>query len=240
MPLDPLLRRPDLLGSTKLLRRLRSRAHELDQHDLRDGRLPNLAPIPDYLWEQKLRYPPCNYKGDLPYWNWFKHHTEFNKSPVFGGSDTSLGGDGAFVAHDGSVVGAGRIWFPFGAGGGCVKSGAFVHFTINIGPVQPKIQGYIPVYTDIKSYNLRYQRRDLMIAASTSTFTALNLFNITFGEALATVGYFQDKLQGPLGRLYLHGPWHYTMGGDRSDVFTSLNSPAFYLHHAIIDRLYWI
>ena len=30
------------------------------------------------------------------------------------------------------------------------------------------------------------------------------------------------------------------MGGDGSDVFTSLNDPAFYQHHAMIDRLYWM
>lgn len=30
------------------------------------------------------------------------------------------------------------------------------------------------------------------------------------------------------------------MGGDGSDVFSSLNDPAFYQHHAMIDRVYWI
>lgn len=30
------------------------------------------------------------------------------------------------------------------------------------------------------------------------------------------------------------------MGGDGSDVFSSLNDPAFYHHHAMVDRVYWI
>jgi tyrosinase len=93
-----------------------------------------------YLWEQKLRSSPCNYQGHLPYWNWFKYQTDLNLSPVFDGSDTSLGGDGEFVAHNGSVVGAGQVWLPSGAGGGCVSSGPFVNFTVNIGPVQPAMQ----------------------------------------------------------------------------------------------------
>ncbi|KAK4154903.1 hypothetical protein C8A00DRAFT_42372 [Chaetomidium leptoderma] len=183
-----------------------------------------------YIWEQNLR-TQCGYKGYLPYWNWFKHQTDLTKSPVFDGIDTSLGGDGEFSAHNGSVVGSGRIWLPSGNGGGCVRSGPFVGFTINIGPVQPAMQGYSPVFTD---------RRDLTTAASTSTFTAENLLNVTIGAASATVGTFQDELQGPLGTLRLHGAGHYAMGGDGSDVFTSLNDPAFYLHHAMVDRLYWI
>ena len=193
-----------------------------------------------HLWEQKLLAPPCDYQGHLPYWNWFRHQSDLTLSPVFDGSDTSLGGDGAFVAHNGSVVGAGRVWLPSGAGGGCVASGPFVNFTVNIGPVQPAMQGYTPVYTDVKSYNPRCQRRDLTMAASTSAFTFANLLNVTRGEASVTVGHFQDELQGPLGTLRMHGAGHYAMGGDGSDVFTSLNDPAFYLHHAMMDRLYWI
>jgi len=64
----------------------------------------------------------------LQYWNWFKYQDNLSKSPVFDGSDTSLGGDGEYFAHNGSVVGAGRVWLPSGKGGGCVKSGPFVGY----------------------------------------------------------------------------------------------------------------
>ncbi|KAL2193832.1 hypothetical protein P885DRAFT_44270 [Corynascus similis CBS 632.67] len=192
-----------------------------------------------WLWEQRLRNQ-CGYKGYLPYWNWFKYQDNLSNSPVFDGSDTSLGGDGEYFAHNGSVVGAGRVWLPSGKGGGCVKSGPFVGYKINIGPVQPAMQGYTPVFTDVKRLNPRCQRRDLTTAASMSTFTAANLLNVTVGPASATVGHFQDELQGPYGTLRLHGAGHYAMGGDGSDVFTSLNDPAFYLHHAMLDRIYWI
>ena len=102
------------------------------------------------------------------------------------------------------------------------------------------MQGYAPVFTDVKDLNTRCLRRDLTMAASISTFTADNLLNVTVGAASANVGTFQDELQGPLGTLRLHGAGHYSMGGDGSGVFTSLNDPAFYLHHAMLDRVYWV
>ena len=102
------------------------------------------------------------------------------------------------------------------------------------------MQGYVPVYTDVRVRNPRCQRRDLTAAASASTFTAANLLNLTVGPASRSVGHFQDELQGAYGTLRIHGAGHYAMGGDGSDVFTSLNDPAFYQHHAMVDRLYWI
>ena len=41
------------------------------------------------------------------------------------GSDTSMGGDGAFVFHNGSLAGARTISIPSGKGGGCITSGPF-------------------------------------------------------------------------------------------------------------------
>lgn len=109
-------------------------------------------------------------------------------------------------------------------------------FTINLGPIRPAMRGYTPVMKNQLDYNPRCMRRDLTKAAS-ATFTNSNLLNITVGEASATVGLFQEELQGPLGTLRMHGAGHYAMGGDGSDVFSSLNDPAFYLHHAMIDRV---
>jgi len=59
------------------------------------------------------------------YWNWFRHTDNEHANPVFDGSDTSLGGDGEFVAHNGSLAGARLISLPSGQGGGCIKSGPF-------------------------------------------------------------------------------------------------------------------
>ena len=63
----------------------------------------------------------------MQYWNWFEHADDLTKSPVFDGSDTSLGGTGAFLAHNGTTAGTpdSPIFLPAGEGGGCVQSGPF-------------------------------------------------------------------------------------------------------------------
>jgi len=43
------------------------------------------------------------------------------------------------------------------------------------------------------------------------------------------------------GDIGIHGGGHYSMGGDPGrDVYTSPGDPAFYLHHSMIDRVWWI
>jgi tyrosinase len=75
-------------------------------------------------YEKALR-EECGYTGHQPYWNWFKHQDDLRNSPVFDGSDTSMGSDGSFVQHNGSTGGAGAIFLPSGEGGGCIESGPF-------------------------------------------------------------------------------------------------------------------
>ena len=77
-----------------------------------------------YAYEKALR-EECGYSGSQPYWNWFAYQDDLAGSPLFDGSDTSMGGDGRFVQHNGSVGGGGRILFPSGNGGGCIASGPF-------------------------------------------------------------------------------------------------------------------
>ncbi|KMU76698.1 hypothetical protein CISG_05841 [Coccidioides immitis RMSCC 3703] len=43
------------------------------------------------------------------------------------------------------------------------------------------------------------------------------------------------------GSIGVHGGGHYAMGGDPGrDVFVSPGDPAFFFHHAMIDRVWWI
>lgn len=101
------------------------------------------------------------------------------------------------------------------------------------------MNGYEPKMTNQLDYNPRCQRRDFTKAAA-ARFTDQSLYDILAGANSSSVGAFQDELQGPYGTLRMHGAGHYTMGGDGSDVFSSLNDPAFYQHHAMVDRVYWI
>jgi hypothetical protein len=66
-----------------------------------------------------------NLKGAQPYWNWFTYQDNLRASPIFDGSDTSMGSDGSFAKHNGSVGGAGKIFLPSGKGGGCITNGPF-------------------------------------------------------------------------------------------------------------------
>ena len=121
----------------------------------------------------------------------------------------------------------------------CTKAPPLSSKSITLGPVAPAMQGYLPLSKDVKAANPRCQRRDLTAAAATRSFTGERLYNVMLGKDSHSVGAFQDELQGANGTLRMHGAGHYSMGGDGSDVFTSLNDPAFYLHHAMVDRLYW-
>ena len=81
-----------------------------------------------YVWayEQVLRNE-CGYKGYQPYYSWPWWANDPTKSPLFDGSETSLSGDGAYVAgrnasclpSDARCV----VTLQPANGGGCVTSG---------------------------------------------------------------------------------------------------------------------
>jgi tyrosinase len=51
-----------------------------------------------------------------------------------------------------------------------------------------------------------------------------------------------SRLQGRFsdGFLGLHAAGHFAMGGDAGDIFSSPNDPVFFLHHAMLDRVWWL
>lgn len=81
-----------------------------------------------WAYEQALRNE-CGYKGYQPYYNWAKWASDPANSPALDGSDTSMSGDGAYVAGRPNTCvpmpEACGISVPPGNGGGCVKSGPF-------------------------------------------------------------------------------------------------------------------
>ncbi|KAF1934232.1 Di-copper centre-containing protein [Didymella exigua CBS 183.55] len=193
-----------------------------------------------YAYEKALR-EECDYAGYQPYWNWFSHQSNLKASPVFDGSATSMSGDGSFVAHNGSVGGGGTIFLPSGEGGGCLLGGPFKGMTANLGPVSPTMRGQERVNGSL-SYNPRCLKRDLTTYASSNWLTDANLLNITTGAASKSLSLFQNELQGRFsdGFLGLHAAGHFSIGGDAGDIFSSPVDPVFFLHHAMVDRVYWI
>ncbi|KAH8195633.1 hypothetical protein TruAng_010190 [Truncatella angustata] len=195
-----------------------------------------------FVWsyETALR-EECGYAGYQPYWNWFSYQNDLTKSPVFDGSDTSISGDGSFVSHNGSVGGAGTIFLPSGNGGGCITTGPFKNMTANLGPISPTMAGQAKVNSTF-AYNPRCLKRDLTNYASSNWLTVNNLVNLTLGSASHSIGSFQNELQGRFsqGFLGLHAAGHFSIGGDAGDLFSSPVDPAFWLHHAMLDRIYWL
>lgn len=113
---------------------------------------------------------------------------------------------------------------------------------VNLGPVLPGQDGMKPSPTGSLGPNPRCISRDLNAYALQRWMTYENLLNITVGAASRSVGAFQDELQGRFGDGFLgmHTAGHVGVGGEASDFFSSINDPSFYLHHAMLDRVYWL
>lgn len=198
-----------------------------------------------WAYETALR-DECGYKGYQPYWNWGRYSNNPINSPLFDGSDTSLSGNGLYYNHTGVLITGAPPPFdviPPGVGGGCVTAGPFKNMSVNLGPVFPSISGVPPnPQQDGLGYNPRCLRRD--INPHSAAVTATNYTYALITDPLhADIYWFQTVMQGqfPEGKWGVHTGGHYTIGGDPGgDFFTSPNDPAFFLHHGMIDRVWWI
>lgn len=175
-------------------------------------------------------------------------------SPLFDGSDTSLGGDGEFIpGHPPPFPGV-----PTGSGGGCV-SGFLSDFSVNLGPSGRP---------DPLKHNPRCLKRDLNTDICALWASLRNTTDVIIDAP--NIEAFQALLQGdkryppaaPLG-IGVHGGGHFAIsefpipwdgsrereekltnpgiGGDPGgDFYWSPLEPGFYLHHGQIDRLYFV
>jgi tyrosinase len=184
----------------------------------------------------------------VQYWNWgLSALTGLQNHAAFDGSDTSMSGDGEFIANKGDIfINAGDlppIRLAAGTGGGCVKSGPFKDMKVNLGPVSLETPGGITVSNPEGplAYNPRCLKRDLSThinrAFSNGSAVLANVVRPT------NVNDFQLQMQGipGSGNIGIHGGGHFSLGGDPGrDFFTSPGDPMFYLHHAMIDRVWWL
>lgn len=141
--------------------------------------------------------------GPFPYWEWGYDAYDVESSPLFDGSPTSLGSNGAYIEGQEGFFG-----MPPGSGGGCLVEGPFSNRTVNLGP------GAGP---DAYDYNPRCIRRDLNtpIAAEWTTFS--NTTDVILKGQ--DVEMFQALMQGDarypeaaaLG-LAIHGGGHFAIG----------------------------
>jgi tyrosinase len=91
-------------------------------------------------------------------------------------------------------------------------------------------------------YNPRCAKRDLTTFASSTWLKLDNLHNLTLGTASRNIATFQNELQGRFseGFLGMHSAGHFSIGGDAGDVYSSPNDPVFFMHHAMLDQVWWI
>ncbi|KAH7080473.1 hypothetical protein BKA63DRAFT_563155 [Paraphoma chrysanthemicola] len=197
-----------------------------------------------YMWayEQTLRNE-CGYKGYLPYYNWAYWADNPKGSPLLDGSATSISGDGEYVPGRNftCVPNPGRCFVevPAGSGGGCVTSGPFKNWNVNLGPIS-SLDTTVPPNPspDGLGYNPRCIKRDISTRSSSETSDAAIAALITTSPNIST---FQDTLQNPEpGKLRIHLGGHNTIGGDAgSDFYNSPSDPYFWFHHAQVDRVWW-
>jgi tyrosinase len=163
-----------------------------------------------------------------------------------------MSGDGAFIPNQPDLLLTGGnpdldpIVLPPGTGGGCITSGPFKDMKVNLGPGALDLPGggidQLPVTPEgALAYRPRCLKRSLTDYAnqhySNATATILNILQPQ------NVNDFQNQLQGlpGTGTFGVHGGGHYSLGGDPGrDAFVSPGDPAFYLHHAQVDRVWWM
>ena len=128
------------------------------------------------------------------------------------------------------------VTVPPGTGGGCIHDGPFANMTVNLGPVNSNgsLPGYIGSGTGL-DYNPRCLIRDIGPEISSHALTYQNVTDLlTHSPDYLT---FINILAG------VHAAGHAAIGGSTgilTDAFTSPGDPAFYFHHAMIDRVWTI
>lgn len=177
----------------------------------------------------------CGYTGVLPYWDWTLDFEAPQNSSVFSGDAYSMGSNGKYVSgRSDTWVALQDVTFPPGTGGGCVESGPFSSYTVNLGPLD------LPNANNVNSsfeYNPHCLERDInpWFSQSCNTYTNLTtqmLDNIYIED-------FQWAIQGynsATNKFGVHGGGHWQIGGSMMDFHSSPADPLFFLHHGMVDR----
>ncbi|KAK8103504.1 tyrosinase [Apiospora kogelbergensis] len=110
-----------------------------------------------------------------------------------------------------------------GMASGCNTQGPFADYQVNLGPGTST------------RYNPRCLKRAVNRDAAQDCKADRTLSLITRSSSVSA---FQDTMQGIPG---VHVGGHFTIGGDPGgDINASPGDPMFYLHHAAVDRVWWL
>lgn len=189
-----------------------------------------------HSYEQDLK-KHCGYTGAQPYWLWPVDAAAPQNSSIFNGDAYSMGSNGVYIPDRSPVYLSNQnTTAPPGTGGGCVYSGPFTNYTVDMGPIDTANE------TEVASafeYNPHCLQRDLNGFFSSQFNTWQNVTDLILQSK--DIGTFQGVMQAdpsyaPVGQFGVHGGGHFTPGPVMSDFYASPGDPLFFLHHGMIDQ----
>lgn len=186
---------------------------------------------------QRALTEECGFKGAVPYWNWPWWADDLRGSPLFDGSETSLGGDGYWDPNMPPIQNI-NYTFPRGSGGGCISKGPFTNLTTGFRTFKNEEILRTTLPPDALQYQPRCVTRDL-----NSNLTRSNHRASVIDELLAAknIEGFQKVMEGTIRNtsvLGLHSAGHWSVGLSMQDQYASPSDPAFYLHHSMVDNMW--
>ncbi|KAL5338566.1 tyrosinase central domain protein [Aspergillus crustosus] len=193
-----------------------------------------------HLWETALR-TECGFTGSVPYWDWTLS-PDLHSNPIFAPSkseetDTSLSGDGTYNATEQSLRDPTILSFPPGHGGGCITTGPFTSWPVNLGPFSfSDAYAHAPLPENAFAYNPRCLQRNLQpaVLAAFNDGTAVERM-LSAPDINGFLAVLDPSTPGVMGA---HGGGHDSIGPTMADVFASPQDPVFMLHHGNVDRLW--
>ncbi|CZT23254.1 uncharacterized protein RCC_08965 [Ramularia collo-cygni] len=151
----------------------------------------------------------CNYAGSLPYWDYAKYLS------------LPLSSNPLF---DGSATSLGST----GHGpGNCITDGPLTDFVVNMPPPDPS--------SSARQKNPRCIKRNLSPNSVLAQYVSYERMTSVIRDSEDIVAFHQG-LEGPDG---LHPQPHTWVGGLQNNIYLAAQDPWFFLHHAMIDRV-WV
>ncbi|KAK6503861.1 hypothetical protein TWF481_008864 [Arthrobotrys musiformis] len=183
-----------------------------------------------YTWTmEKMLRDEAGYTGAFPYWDWHRDvgqgNAKFFASPIWD-ANLGFGGNGALLPVPAEQA---AFAVPGRTGGGCVTTGAFKNMVVNLGPGNDFVGVPRCLSRDMSPY---FAGRYLAKNQTKITLQAQNFYDFD----VVVEGGPSFEASG------VHGGGHYGIGGTlgiMGDLYVSPGDPAFWLHHANLDRVWW-
>jgi tyrosinase len=186
---------------------------------------------------QKALTEECGFKGTIPYWNWPWWSEDLARSPLFDGSETSLGGDGYWNASV-PAFRNGNYTFPRGHGGGCIKEGPFANITTGFRNFKDEETFTTMIPADALNYAPHCVTRDLNSIISGPVHQPAIVDELLAAPTIRSFQGVMDRTVQNTSHLSPHSAGHWSVGISMEDRFASPSDPAFYLHHGMIDNMW--